>query len=333
MRLRPALVLGTNLVLASGALAWVLWHYGGPALSLLGAAPSAPLLGLFLALVAAAIAGYGLRWSVLLAGLERARGLGTLTAYRAAGQSVSTLVPSAKLGGEPVRAWLLVRDRVPAASAIASVAVDRTLDAGAGAAFALVFALVLVRRGVPALEGAVVTVGLFVVALAVAVVVMVRRLRRGAGLVTSVARATGLDRTALVGRQMDVLAAAEVSATRLVEQPRRLGTAFVVGIGVNVLVLIEYWVLLAAFDLPATPLAVVAAVFATGAAHSLPVPAGVGVLEGAQMFLFGTLGHPPEVGLAVGLAVRLRELVWILPGLLYLAGRGLASAALRAATA
>jgi hypothetical protein len=89
-------------------------------------------------------------------------------------------------------------------------------------------------------------------------------------------------------------------------------------------VLVEYHFLLAAFDLPATPLAVFAAVFATGAAHSLPIPAVVGALEGAQMFVFGALGHPPEVGLAVGLAVRLRELCWIAPGLLYLLARALA---------
>jgi hypothetical protein len=46
------------------------------------------------------------------------------------------------------------------------------------------------------------------------------------------------------------------------------------------------------------------------------------VLEGSQMFLFSVLGHAPEVGLAVGLAIRLRMLVWVLPGLLHLAVRG-----------
>jgi hypothetical protein len=60
------------------------------------------------------------------------------------------------------------------------------------------------------------------------------------------------------------------------------------------------------------------------------VPAGVGVLEGAQMVLFGALGHPAEVGLAVGLVVRLRELVWILPGIVYLTGRGVLRAYLEA---
>jgi uncharacterized membrane protein YbhN (UPF0104 family) len=59
-------------------------------------------------------------------------------------------------------------------------------------------------------------------------------------------------------------------------------------------------------------------VFATGAAHALPVPGAVGTLEGATTWLFEILGHPPEVGLAVGLAVRLREVVWLTPGLVWL---------------
>jgi uncharacterized protein (TIRG00374 family) len=331
IRLRPAVVLGTNLALASVALVWVLVAFGRPALALLAAGPSAARLLAMVATVAAAFAVFALRWRLVLAGLGGTPPLGTLTAYRAAGQSVSSLVPSAKLGGEPVRAWLLVRDAVPAAHAIASVAVDRTLDLGAGAAFTCAFALILFRRGVPALEGAATTVLVGALALALGIAVTVRRLRRGTGVVTAVARATGLDRLGVVRRQMDVLAAAEDDVARLMTAPRRLQAAFAVGVAGHLLVLVEYWLLLSAFGLPATPLAVVAAVFATGAAHAMPVPAGVGVLEGAQMFLFGTLGHAPAVGLAVGLAVRLRELAWVLPGILYLAGRGVTASRLREA--
>ena len=97
--------------------------------------------------------------------------------------------------------------------------------------------------------------------------------------------------------------------------------------GVNLVVLAEYHLLLAAFGLPHRPLAVVAAVFATGAAHCLPVPAAVGALEGAQMWIFAMLGYGPATGLAVGLAVRLRELVWVTPGVLYLAARAVGPAA------
>ena len=101
----------------------------------------------------------------------------------------------------------------------------------------------------------------------------------------------------------------------------------------NLLVVVEFWLLLAAFGLPADPIAVVAALFATGASHLVPVPAGVGVLEGSQMWLFEMLGYTADVGLAVGLAVRLRELLWMLPGLLFLLLRPLPASPQRAGEA
>jgi uncharacterized protein (TIRG00374 family) len=320
--LRPAVVLGTNLVVGVGALVWVLYAWGRPALALLARAPDvASLLG-FLACVAGGFACYALRWRVLIG--DGAPGVPALAAMRAAGQSVSALVPSAKLGGEPVRALLATRAGVPAPRAIATVAIDRTLEMGAAAPFACSYATVLLVRGVPAVEGALVTVTLAALALGIGVAVTVRRLRRGAGIVTALARATGLDRLVAVERQMGLLEDAEAEAARLVAQPGRLARAFAVGVLANVVVLLEYRLLLASFALPSDGLAVVAAIFATGAAHSLPVPAAVGILEGAQMWLFGTLGHSPETGLAVGLAVRLRELAWIVPGLIYLLARTVA---------
>jgi len=51
------------------------------------------------------------------------------------------------------------------------------------------------------------------------------------------------------------------------------------------------------------------------------------------MWLFTMLGYSPDVGLAVGLAVRLRELPWVAPGLLYLVGRGVLSPGRRPQTA
>jgi uncharacterized protein (TIRG00374 family) len=261
-----------------------------------------------------------LRWRLLLRGLAAAPGLARLVAWRAAGQSVSSLVPSARLGGEPLRMYLAGRAGVRLEHAIASVAVDRTLELGASSGFACLFAFVLLQAGVPQLTGALVTVGLVAASLALAVVATARRLRRRAGLVTALVRATGLDRLGFVVSRLDVVAGAEAAVARLLAEPRRLALAFGVGAAGTLVVLVEYHLLLGAFSLPAAPLAVVAAVFASGAAHALPVPAAVGALEGGTMWLFGVLGHPPEVGLAVGLAVRLRELVWIAPGLVYLAG-------------
>jgi uncharacterized membrane protein YbhN (UPF0104 family) len=322
---RTLIILGTNFVVGTAALVYVLDRFGAPALALLTTRPHGVLLAVFPLVVAAAFVCYALRWRILLDGLGAARRLGPLTAYRAAGQSLSSLIPSGKLGGEPVRALLLTRAGVPGPPAIASVAVDRTLEMATAAPFACFYAAVLLQRGVPELEGAFVTVALGAAGLAVGILLMVRRLRRGAGLVTAVARSTGLDRLRLVQGQMVALAEAEAAAARLIAQPRRIARGVGAGAVANLLVMVEYYVLLSAFGLPATPLAVVAAIFASGAAHSIPVPAAVGALEGAQLWMFTILGHPPEVGLAIGLAVRLREVMWVLPGLVYLVGHGLAA--------
>jgi uncharacterized membrane protein YbhN (UPF0104 family) len=207
---------------------------------------------------------------------------------------------------------------VPAPDAIASVAADRTLEIGASAMFAAVYGTVLVQQGVPALRGAQVTAGVALIGLALGVALTVRRLRHGRGLLTDVARSVGLARFALVRNNLGTLAAAERALATLVGQPRRLVAAFAIGFAANVVVMLEYWLLLRAFGLPSGPVPVVAALFAAGAAHSLPVPAGIGVLEGGEAWLFSLLGYPADVGLAVGLAVRLREVVCTLPGIAYL---------------
>ena len=331
--MRTAIVLGTNFLLGAAALIWVLWRFGAPALQLLAHGPHPALLIGFAAAFAGSLVTLAFRWQVLLAGIGLRPGLARLAVYRAAGQTISAIIPSAKLGGEPLRVWLLARDQARGGSAIGSVAIDRTLELGAGAPFTFLFAALLLTRGVPELQGAFVSVTIGALALALGIGLTMRRLRRGEGLVTTVARATGLDRLGIVRGQMGVLADAEEEAGRLVRQPQRLWWSFLVGAGANLFVCLEYALLLAAFGLPTSPLAVVAAMFAAGAAHALPVPGAVGTLEGAETWIFSMLGHPPEVGLAVGLTVRLRELVWMLPGLLYLMARGLVAPLARLRTA
>jgi uncharacterized protein (TIRG00374 family) len=322
---RAALLLGANFVLGVALLAWVLYRFGGPAVGVLAAHVDTPLLLAFLAAVALTIAVFAWRWRLLLAPLEPPPRLVTLCLFRSAGHSVGVIVPSARLGGDPLRAWLAVRAGIAPGNAIASVAVDRTLEIAAATPFSIVFTLMLIQHGIPELDRALLTVALGSAGLGLGVAMAVRRLRRGRGLVTALIRSSRLDRLRIVRSSLDVVADSEAGAARLAMKPRLALGAFGAGLLANLLVLVEYSALLAAFDLPTTPVCVVAAIFATATAHMLPVPGGVGVLEGGMTWLFVMLGHPPEVGLAVGLAVRLRELVWLLPGLAYLLAQGLGS--------
>jgi uncharacterized protein (TIRG00374 family) len=322
---RAKIIFVGNLLIGVGLLAFVLWKYGGPALGTLGAAPSAALLAGFLATAFSTLVCLSWRWGYVLFGLDGRLSLFRLTLYRSAAHCLAVLVPSGKLGGDPLRAWLASRDGVGPGKAIASVAVDRTLELASNAPFSIIFGFLLLQHGIPQLERVLVSVSVGTLGLGVGIFIAVRRLHRGAGLVAPLALSMRLDRFRLIDRQMDVLADSDASAARLVEQPRRMLGAFVAGLVANLLVIGEFFLLLAAFGLPTDPIAIVAAIFATGAAHMLPIPAGIGVLEGATLWLFQMLGYSADVGLAVGLAARLRELIWMLPGATYLLVRSLNS--------
>ncbi|MBW2419935.1 MAG: flippase-like domain-containing protein [Deltaproteobacteria bacterium] len=316
--MKAKVIFATNLVLGAGLLAFVFSRYGSPALAILGADVSISTMAAFGAAVAASIVSLSGRWGWILRGVCTPPSLMRLTLYRSAAHSLAVLVPSGKIGGDPLRAWLATRDRVGPGAAIASVAVDRTLELASTSPFSVIFAVLLLQHGVPQLERALVTVSVAGLGLIAGITIAARRLRRGIGLVTPLVQRMRLDRLRIVDRQMDVLAESDTAAARLVGEPQRMLVAFFAGLITNLLVILEFVLLLAAFGLPTEPTAVVAVIFATGAAHMLPIPAGIGVLEGANMWLFQMLGYPADVGLAVGLAARLRELIWMLPGVIYL---------------
>lgn len=323
--MRAAILFVLNLVLGLLLLGFVLWRYGKPAVQILGADPSAPLLLAFLATTAMTIACLSWRWGYLLGGLGQTLPWLRLALFRSGAHTLAVLIPSGKLGGDPLRVLLAVRSGVPLGPGVASVAVDRTQEIGSTAPFSLIFAALLVQADIPHIERALITVAIGTAGLGAGIFFAVRRLRRGAGLVSALVRATRMDRLSFVKSQFEIIEASERSTLELAEQTRRMVVAFSAGLVANLLVVAEFGLLLLAFDLPSDTTAIAAALFATGAAHLLPVPGGVGVLEGAQMWLFGMLGYPPDVGLAVGLAVRLRELVWMLPGVIYMLGRSLKS--------
>jgi len=315
---RSKLIFIVNLILGVAILAYVVRMYGGDALAILSANPN-PVYGLGVVIAAAAtVLMLSWRWGFVMGGWNSPIGLLRLSLYRSAAHTLAVLVPSGKLGGDPLRAWLAARSGISGGRAIGGVAVDRTLEMGSSAPFSVLFAVILLQQGVPQLEHALVTVLIGTCALGVGVFVAVRRLRQGHGLVTSLLRSRPLRRLAAGSSGMGVAEEADEATADLVGRPRRMAIAFGAGLIANLLVIAEFAMLLWAFGLPSEMTAIAAAIFATGAAHMLPIPAGVGVLEGAQVWIFGMLGYPMEVGLAVGLAVRLRELLWMAPGVVFM---------------
>ena len=305
-----------NFALGLAGLIWVFRQFGRGAVALLSGNPSPTLLTAFVVAVLVAILAFAARWRFLLDALGVAPSFARLCAFRAASQSLAAILPGGRLGGEPLRAWYAVQSGVPVPAAITTVVVDRTLEMATGLAFVVTFALVLAERDVPGIGQTVVGALVGTVSLAIAIAVSLRRLRAG-GLLAPFVRTLGLTRPG-IAQHAGMVELAEDAARRLLERPARLASALAMGFVADLLTLVQYACLLAAFGLPSTPLAVVAAVFASGAARTLPVPGAVGTVEAAEVWIFGMLGHPPEVGLAVSLVTRLRDIAWAAPGFVFL---------------
>jgi glycosyltransferase 2 family protein len=280
----------------------------------------------FLAVSTAVFLTYALRWRIVLRAMDEAHEpppLLTLLSFRAAGHAVSTLLPSAQLGGEPVRALLLRRRGRDWTRAISSVAMDRVLDTSASAVAGPIYVAIFflahgsARSTVPWIL-AVMAVG--AAALGAFYVVVYRR---GAAL-------SLLVRRGLVTSVEGSLEAIDRRFADFVHTP-----SFPAGMALSLLaealILAELWTLSRAFALPISLPTLAGVMVGMGVAQLAPVPAALGSLEATQVGVLTLAGGAASLGLAVGLLVRLREALWILVGLAVLYREGLSWRALESA--
>jgi glycosyltransferase 2 family protein len=287
----------------------------------------------FLLLDALVVAGifvaFALRWRLLARALGCDPPFRALLGARLAGLSVGTLTPGAKLGGEPLRAYLLARAGTPAGPAIATVVVDRGVELVANVVFALVYCALFAFRDATAAGRVLAVVVAAGVGLALAVRVAVKRLEAGRSLVPQRFRPL-LER---LGAPAQALADTDRALHELLFRHRAvvlasLGWALLT----NVVIFLDYVTIFAAFGpLPTLP-DLAGSMLGVGLAHALPVPASLGALEGAQAAVFELAGESQRAIVAASVT-RLRDVAWTVPGLVYLAAVAVRRRALGRATA
>ena len=231
------------------------------------------------------------------------------------GESVSTLVPSAAVGGDAVRARLAAIDGAPLSISAASVIVDVTLGVFTQAGFTLLGLVLIVDvTGQKNFVGPTL-LGTLVGVLAVAGFYFVQRLGmfRFLGLIIArlanspewqslVQSGETLDRTirALYTRRRGVVLCCLWTIVSLVG-----------GSG-------EIWIALHALGLQATLVnaVILQSMVLTIRSVAFPVPGGVGVQEGGYLVVGNLLGIPGDAAFALSLIARVRELALGIPGLI-----------------
>ncbi len=239
---------------------------------------------------------------------------------RVIGEAVNVSTPTASVGGEPVKAFLL-RAWAPLGDAFASVVLDKTMVV-TGQGLFLLAGLVLATWLIPPSSPLLSVMGglLLLETLAVAgfVAVQLRGVAgRGGRLLSRFGVGPGAERQAKLEGLDDAIAAAyRRRPARLVESTLWHLAAWAAG-G------LELYLILAFLGLPVS-LTTAFVLESFGAAvrfASFVIPASLGALEGGNMAIFAALGFPAGVGLTATLVRRLREVAWAVSGLIAFAAQ------------
>jgi len=242
---------------------------------------------------------------------------GTLLATRLAGEAFNMVTPTAALGGEVVKAWLL-RDRVPLEESVPSVIIAKTTITIAQGLFLLLGVVLAITTlaGSSILLAMEWLVALEVIALTLFIVSQTR------GLVGWSARLLdrlGIRRLSASGTAARVDAALADFYRR---EPRRLTLSILFHLAAWLLGIVETWLILWFLGIPVSlTTATVIEAFATGIRFAtFLIPGSLGAQEGGYVVTFVALGLTGADGVTFGLVRRFRELVWVGIGLALFAG-------------
>lgn len=264
-----------------------------------------------------------LRWSIILRSQGYRIGFFKLLVYRMAGYAISYLTPSAHVGGEFARAYLLKREGVPFSRGFSSIIIDKSLEITSDVFFASIGAIIIILTFNVTLQLKMfLTVMLSL--LIFLVITFYYRMFYGKGFFTTIFRILKLHKIKSLMKHEKILEDVELHIkTFFNHNIKTLISAFIISCFLWALMIIEYKlaILLLGYN---APLAVVfLSLSMVGLAYIIPIPAALGVLEAGQFSIFTILGIQASIGVALGFLVRLRDLIWTFAGIIILSYYGL----------
>lgn len=258
------------------------------------------------------------RWWLIL----RAQGFPvsylTLVGYRLAAFGVTYFTPGTQFGGEPLQVYLVQRrHRVPNSTAIAAVALDKSLELFGNFAFlAGGIACILYWRlfpGVVTRQAIILPLMLLAVPTGFLLAIWAGRhpisgsLQVLFGLLPP--RWSNDSAWSVAYRRVQqAIRESEDQTTRFCrEHPLTVAH----GLGFSLLgwvsMVVEYWLVLHFLGLDITLAQAIGALTAARIAYLLPLPAGLGALEASQVLALGTMGMNPSAGISLSLLIRARD--------------------------
>ncbi|HET7909846.1 MAG TPA: lysylphosphatidylglycerol synthase transmembrane domain-containing protein [Nitrospira sp.] len=317
------------LLLALGCLTVTLliWHIGPEKIYTAAArvGPGAVLIILIPSFLMYVFEAYG--WKLTLGSAGNGIPFRKIFAIRTAGEVVNMTTPTAYVGGEPLKAYLLQRQQIPMVEGLASVVIAKTIMTLAQVLFILVgIALAFWMLGAEGSSGQIAAAGLVSVALlsfGVAAFMFVQK--RGLFMwVLHCLRMLRI-RVAFLESREEKLRSLDETILHFYTHHR---ASFYAATALYLLgwlaEAVEVYVIISYLEAPANPLSAISigalSVFIKGG--SFFIPGSLGAQDAGNLLLLKAFGYSDVTGITFALLRRFRELVWIGIGLLCLSVMG-----------
>jgi len=280
---------------------------------------------LFLALSVLNFALYTLRWDIILKKIHgQHHGIRFLRLFlhRMSAFALSYLTPSAQTGGEPLRVMLLEHDNIPPKTATASVIIDKALE------FAALFVFIGMGIFLALLDSSLpnATRIVFIIILAFLITLIfwfyyssVKKI----GFFSSILRFTRLNKIKRVQKMEEKIIAVEAQMSEFYRN--HLKTFFIliiISLVTTAFLLLEHYLVARFMGVRLTFFQTFMVSTIPYIAYVIPVPGGLGLLEGGHAAMFAALGVNTNAFVLVFI-IRMRDLVFVLAGLVHASKRSL----------
>ena len=229
--------------------------------------------------------------------------------------SVNSLLPVAQIGGELVKARLIVKAGVSGPAAGASVIADKTLQAVTQIAYTVLGLIMLAA----AIGGGAYLLPVLGTTVAFAAGIYLFFRVQTAGMFGAINRiGERIPGVARISARFGSAETLDAALAGIYRDRHRIGRAVALRMVSRLAMAGEVWLALLLLDHPVTigEAIILESLGQAIRAAAFAVPGGLGVQEGGFAVLAVALGFGADVGLALSLAKRFRELVVSLPGLL-----------------
>ncbi|MBW3011576.1 flippase-like domain-containing protein [Candidatus Woesearchaeota archaeon] len=259
-----------------------------------------------------------LRWRLISYAHNINTGFWRLVIYKCSGYAISYLTPSAHIGGEPVRAWLMKTDKIRFSNALSSVILDKYIEITANIVMGSIgFIILIVNITIARNTFLIVTLALVLSALAL--FYFYKRIASGRPFLSLLLKPINYKRLNKFKKQ--VVRSEKLMSKFFVHKTRYLFAAFSMSFACYFLMFFEFFFLLKAFGFTPNFSQIFMVVAIIAITFILPVPAALGLLEAGQTGLFSFMAFNPLIGFGLSLVVRLRDLIITGVGFTYLLQR------------